>query len=132
MGRSRLKTFLRSSAWQWRSTPSVVTAYRRSSINPSIEAFLTEVLTTSSNRSPASMDALLATYRFASEISDQIRGSCFQDCPSLSPAQLEQLTEVIREVEGLKQPLFGWLLRRGKLLVVAAKCQRISTFRKAI
>jgi len=101
-------------------------------INPSIEAFLSDILSASTNRSRASMDALLATYRFASEISDRIKESCFQDCPSLSPAQLEQLTEVIREVEGLKKPLIGWLLSRRKLLVLAAKCQGISTFRMAI
>jgi hypothetical protein len=93
------------------------------SINTSIEAFLIDVLSASTNRSRASMDALLATYRFASGISDQMKGNCFQDCPSLSRDQLDQLTEVIREVEGLKQPLIGWLLRRGKLLVLAVKCQ---------
>ena len=85
-------------------TPTVAKGTVRR-IHPSIEALLSDILSASTNRSRASMDALLATYRFASDISGQIRGSCFQDCPSLSPAQLEQLTEVIREGRGIKEAL---------------------------
>jgi AAA domain len=102
------------------------------SVDPSIEAFLTQILSGSPDSSRASMDATLATYRFASKIAHQMRGTCFQDCPSLSPAKVEQLTAVIREIEGLRKPLIGWMLSRGKLLALAAKCQQISTFRKAI
>ncbi|HEY2683760.1 MAG TPA: AAA domain-containing protein [Steroidobacteraceae bacterium] len=101
-------------------------------IGTSVELFLADLLSDEVNRSRTSMDATLATYRFAAEISNQVKQECFQECPHLNPAQLEQLTGVSRDVEAAKKPIIGWLFSRGKLAELASKCQNITTFRKAI
>jgi len=59
-------------------------------------------------------------------------GPHFADCPSLKESQLPGLTEIINEVEGLRKPVIGWLFSGRKLRALAAKCQRLSTFRKSI
>jgi very-short-patch-repair endonuclease len=97
-----------------------------------VQALMSQLLQQIPQCTRASLDSLAAHYRFAETLSHDMQTNALQLCPALQESHLPALTQVIHEVQSLKRPLIGYLLRGARLQAVAAKCQAITPFGKSL